>query len=483
MKPEEMLQKMQDALNQVSEKIAKSVTERDEQIKALGAADEKTGAIIEKYTKQYDQLVTDVEGFKKNVEDIQKRLGRIGELDQEQESMKSIGEMFTDSKAYTDMIEGRRYTSDRVKYKSLRPSGKKALTSILSGGVRLIEPYRAPMLELPQRPMSLRNFIRSLGISSDAVQYVEEVGYAPLYTTVKTASSIGDTTIELTYAGGFHPKQEVMVGTEKKVIAVGGVDYENNIITLTTGLAVALAVGASVTANSIAATPERIRKPMADINLRLGTEAVKIIAHWIAAPRQMLDDMPRLRDFIDRRLIYGLELAEEWHLLYGDGSDRQLQGILTHAARQIYTWSSGSVGDTKIDAIRRGMTKVMLTNYQADGIVLHPNDWEDIELTKGSDQHYIWINVVLGGEQRLWRVPVVATQAITEGTAAVGAWGLASTIYDREDANVRVAEQHADFFVENMVAILAEERLAHVIERPESFCEVRFDNAPVAPLT
>jgi hypothetical protein len=38
-------------------------------------------------------------------------------------------------------------------------------------------------------------------------------------------------------------------------------------------------------------------------------------------------------------------------------------------------------------------------------------------------------------------------------------------IADREDAIVRVAEQHADFFVRNIVVILVEERLAIVIQQ------------------
>ena len=42
----------------------------------------------------------------------------------------------------------------------------------------------------------------------------------------------------------------------------------------------------------------------------------------------------------------------------------------------------------------------------------------------------------------------------------------AATVYDREEVTVRVAEQHADFFIKNMVAVLCEERLAFTVERP-----------------
>ena len=39
-------------------------------------------------------------------------------------------------------------------------------------------------------------------------------------------------------------------------------------------------------------------------------------------------------------------------------------------------------------------------------------------------------------------------------------------VADREDAIIRISESHADFFVRNLVVILAEERSTLVIERP-----------------
>jgi hypothetical protein len=48
------------------------------------------------------------------------------------------------------------------------------------------------------------------------------------------------------------------------------------------------------------------------------------------------------------------------------------------------------------------------------------------------------------------------------------------------EGNIRVSEQHSDFFVRNAIAILAEERLALAVKRPESFVEVSLDSAPEA---
>jgi HK97 family phage major capsid protein len=104
---------------------------------------------------------------------------------------------------------------------------------------------------------------------------------------------------------------------------------------------------------------------------------------------------------------------------------------------------------------------------------MHPSDWEAVELLKDTTGAYIVaVAVALGGEQRIWRLPVVDTPAITQGTALVGAFGLGAQLYDRMQGSVRIAEQHSDFFLRNAIVVLAEERLALATKRPEAFVKV-----------
>ncbi|NLU42201.1 MAG: phage major capsid protein [Firmicutes bacterium] len=221
-------------------------------------------------------------------------------------------------------------------------------------------------------------------------------------------------------------------------------------------------------------------KPESGLSFEIVSISVKTIAHWLPATRQILADAPQLSSYIDQRLIYGLKLVEDGQILYGDGLGNNLQGILTDSKIQSYKWSDGKAGDNKVDAIRRAMTRARLAEYPVTGIVLHPNDWEDIELMKGTDGHYIWIRVSEGGQQRLWRVPVVDTPAIQEGDFLVGAFAMGTALWDREEAAIRVSDSHDQFFIKNMVAILAEERLAQTIYRPEAFVLGQFDSAPPA---
>ncbi len=243
--------------------------------------------------------------------------------------------------------------------------------------------------------------------------------------------------------------------------------------------------------NNAAAVAERAAgngsfqaKPQSSFTF-VGEQApVRTLAHWEAAHRNVLADEPQLRSIIDNELMYGLRLQEDDQILNGDGVGENLLGVLQTSGIQTYDWSDGAstpVPDTKADALRRAATLSLLAYYEPTGIVLNPNDWEDIELTKDlNGQYLIAVSVAMGGEPKLWRIPVIDTPAMPEGTALVGAFGTGAQLYDREQASIRVSEQHADFFVRNAIVILAEQRLALAVKRPEAFVSVTFDSAPEA---
>lgn len=225
-------------------------------------------------------------------------------------------------------------------------------------------------------------------------------------------------------------------------------------------------------------------KPQSGLKF-IGQQApVRTMAHWEAAHRNVLADEPQLRSIIDNELMYGLRLLEDSQLLNGDGTGENLLGVLATPGVQEYDWSAGAttpVADSKADAIRRAATLSFLAYYEPTGVILHPTDWEQMELSKDlNGQYLVAVSVALGGTPRLWRIPVVDTPAIAQGTALVGAFGTAAQIYDRDGASIRISEQHADFFVRNAIVVLAEQRMALAVKRPEAFVKVNFDNAPGA---
>ncbi len=219
--------------------------------------------------------------------------------------------------------------------------------------------------------------------------------------------------------------------------------------------------------NSAAPVAEGAQKPESSLEFTLRTSPVRTIAHWLQASKQVLEDIPQLESYINTRLTYGLKLVEEEQLLAGDGTGQNLLGLIPQATP--FDKSRRKVGDTRIDIVRRAMTQLRLSQYQPDAVVLHPTDWEDIELQKNTQGTYIWANPrgLLG--PTLWGLPVVESTSLAPGEFLVGAFKIAAQIWDRDDVQVDISTEDRDNFIKNMVTIRVEERLALVVYRPESF--------------
>jgi len=214
-------------------------------------------------------------------------------------------------------------------------------------------------------------------------------------------------------------------------------------------------------------------KPQSTMTFTGEQAPVRTIAHWEAAHRNVLADEPQLRSIIDNELLYGLRIHEDHQILQGTGTGEDLQGV-RNAGIQTYNQSTNAT-DNKADAIRRAATLAYLAYYEPTGVIVHPSDWEDMELAKNTQGTYLLaMSVANGADSRIWRIPVIDTPAIDAGTALVGAFGTGAQLYDREAATIRISENHADFFIRNAIVVLAEERLALAVKRPEAFVEVTF---------
>jgi len=229
--------------------------------------------------------------------------------------------------------------------------------------------------------------------------------------------------------------------------------------------------------NNAATVSEGDLKPESSIVYDLQQSMVVTIAHWIKAPKQVLDDVAMLQSMIDQRLRYGLGYVEETQLLKGSGVGNNLNGVYTQATAYAAPFALPG-GFSKIDVIRLMLLQAELAEYPSTGIVLHPSDWTAIELTKDSTGGYIFANPQSLAMPQLWGRPVVATQAMTVDTALVGAFRLGAQIFDREDANVVISTENSDDFVRNLVTIRAEERLALAVYRPAAF--VKNTNLPAS---
>lgn len=218
--------------------------------------------------------------------------------------------------------------------------------------------------------------------------------------------------------------------------------------------------------NNAAPVAEGAAKPSSDMKLDLVTTSAKVIAHWMKASKQVLSDVSQLRSIIDQRLLYGLAYVEEAQLLNGDGTGQNLAGIIPQATA--YSAPITLSSPTSIDMIRLMHLQAALAEYPSTGTVMHPSDWAWIETLKDTTGRYIIGNPQGGIAPTLWGLPVVATQAMTIDKVLVGAFQLGAQVFDRWDARVETGFVNDDF-TKNLVTILAEERLALAVYRPEAF--------------
>ena len=227
--------------------------------------------------------------------------------------------------------------------------------------------------------------------------------------------------------------------------------------------------------NNAGMVSETVKKPESTLKFDLVTTSARVIAHYMKASRQILSDASQLASIIDNRLRYGLAYKEEQQLLTGDGTGQNLLGIIPQATAFSAPFDPAGT-ETVIDSLRLALLQSELAEFASTGIVLNPTDWARIELLKDTTGRYIIGNPQGTLAPTLWGRPVVATQAISVDKFLCGAFQQGAQVFDRWQARVEVATENEDDFVKNMVTILAEERLALAVYRPEAFVYGDFGN-------
>jgi len=208
-------------------------------------------------------------------------------------------------------------------------------------------------------------------------------------------------------------------------------------------------------------------KAESSITLERVTETVKTIAHWIPATKRALSDAGQVRTLIDNFLTYGLDEELEDQIVAGDGTGENFTGILETSGTQVQAFNTDLLTTTrKAKTIAKTVGRVRPNAY-----VFNPEDNETIDLLKTDDGAFHFGGPAAMGVQSLWGVPRIESEAVPAGTGLLADWRFA-VLWDREQANIAVSDSHEDFFVRNLIAILAEMRAAFGVIRPAAFVEI-----------
>ena len=192
--------------------------------------------------------------------------------------------------------------------------------------------------------------------------------------------------------------------------------------------------------------------------------SVKTIAEWVPVTKRALADAAQLEDLIRDELSKDTAEAEEAQILTGDGVGENLTGILSTSGIQ-----SQSFDTDVFVSVRKAITKARTVGRVVpNAVLMNPLDVETVDLARETGGRFYGAGPFTMGPRTLWSLPVVESETIAAGTAVVGDFSKA-VLWDREDTTVTFSDSHADFFVRNLVAVLAEERVAFGVTRPAAF--------------
>jgi HK97 family phage major capsid protein len=235
--------------------------------------------------------------------------------------------------------------------------------------------------------------------------------------------------------------------------------------------------------NAAAAVAEEGAKPESTLVLDEVDEPVRKIATVLPVSDEMLEDEAQIRSYIDARLRLFIQLTEETQLLVGDGTAPNISGIMDRSGLQTGTkaalqTASGAATPNVADAIYQAITNIRVNALtEPDGVVVHPTNWATIRLLKDSALQYFGGGPFTGAygnsgglaPNNIWGLPAVVTPAMTLHTLIVGAFRSQSQIFRKGGITVEASNSHSDYFIKNLTAIRAEERLALAVYRPAAF--------------
>lgn len=213
--------------------------------------------------------------------------------------------------------------------------------------------------------------------------------------------------------------------------------------------------------NNAKATAEGTAVPESTVKYTQKTASLETIGHYIGITKQTYQDSNALAVHVEERVLEGVEVKENEYIVTALTT---CEGIQKYEGK-----TEATAGDTPIDNIRRAITKCKIAKYPVEAIVLNPVDFEKIETAKDANGNYIYFQNTVGGVDKIWRVPLFEHDAVPAGKFLMGAIKSGACLYDRQQIEIEVATQHADNFLKGLYILKGDERIAVVVNRPESF--------------
>lgn len=218
-------------------------------------------------------------------------------------------------------------------------------------------------------------------------------------------------------------------------------------------------------------TAEGAEKPQIHPTYSAVTVALQKIAAHLKESDELLNDAPFLESVVRGRGAYEVRKAIEKYLV---------STLLATSGIDVSV-NDGISFDNLLKAKMAVMDNV---GYEADAIIINPNDLQTLLLEKDGGQSGQYLmggpayapygNGQYGAYLPIWGMKVVPSNAIAQGTAIVGAFKACASVVSKagEGFRIEVANQNEDDFVKNMLTVRIEERLLEAVRLPGGFAKV-----------
>lgn len=227
-------------------------------------------------------------------------------------------------------------------------------------------------------------------------------------------------------------------------------------------------------------------KPSINFAFAPVTEALSKLAAVTKVSDESVQDTDYIVSVINSQLVGRLQVVEEDQILNGNGASPNVKGLLQRSGIQTYG-ATGDQASGNLDKVYHGLTMVSTGSSQLtpDGIVINPADYEALRLGKDGNQQYYaggpftgaYGNSGIQEQPGLWGVRTVVTPAITAGTVLVGSFQAAAQLFRKGGIQVDTTNSDQDDFVNNRVAIRAEERILLAVYFATAFAKLTLGTA------
>jgi len=202
------------------------------------------------------------------------------------------------------------------------------------------------------------------------------------------------------------------------------------------------------------------------------TAPVQDVGHFIKISRQLAMDNAALAAYIDRRMVYGVNLRVEGQLVAGNGTNPNLAGLTKVGNFTAHGYTAASLTalqlspTNRFDLIGKMIGDCAVADYPADVVVLNTADWWTLRLAKDGQGRYLLGDPGSAVVPMLFGLPVVASNAMTFGKVWVGSLAQAATLHNREGIVVDLSDSDENNFQLRLVTIRAMRRLCLTVEKP-----------------